>query len=352
MNLVRRLLAKVSPDGYLKMALNGIHFMEIVNAFQQTICLITAHKLGIFRLLSDGQYTAKQIANRLSLNTQNTSVILDALVSLKYLKKVDSTYRNTKLAEEQLLPDGRMYLGSILDMTFEQWTYWRELENTIRTGKGHPMLDVYGEQNSIYPHYIRSCCELLFIPSRLLLKRLDISGVKRMIAGTVGTTFIKAVKEKKSDIEVTVACLPHFIKELPSLFRSYGMNFEVEAVETDVDPEASRWGSKESYDLIFFARKFAYLEPEHGISYLKKALRVLTDNGLVVLWEPVQENFKLIPWFRTTLALQDAIMGFGQRIYTKKQIRGFLKESGFIRTRTVDVLGGTVSFTAGYKSRR
>lgn len=326
----------------------GIHFLKLANAYQQSIALVTAFRLHLFEHLAERPSTSEEIASALSLDRKCVLILLDLLRSMKFVQARSGVYSNTDLAGTALLPGGRFYMGSMLDVVRDQWACWTELEETMRTGEGHPGLAVYSGENRIYPGYIRACCETLKRPSELVVKKLDLSGVRRAIAGTVGATFIRALKLAKPDIEVTFACLPHFINELPEIMALHGMDFPVEKVETTADPETSRWGECEEYDLIFFARKFAFVDEDHGVAYLRKAHEVIRPGGMVVLWEPVTENFRGFDWMRNTIALQDAIMGQGQPLYTRRNIRDFVEAAGFRNVRTINVLSGTMSFTVGF----
>jgi len=327
----------------------GIHFLKLANAYQQSMALATAHRLGVFELLAKKPSTATELASALSLDPRCTQILLDLLREMKFVSARSDVYSNTHMARIELVAGGSFYMGGMLDVVMDQWTHWSELSETVRSGAGHAKLSVYSEENTIYPSYIRACCEMLKHPSELLMKKLDVSGVKRAIAGTVGTTFIRALRRANHSVEVTFACLPHFIQELPGLMSSYGMDFPVEKVETSADPKTSRWGVHEEYDLIFFARKFAFVEEEHGIAFLRKAHEVMRPGGMVVLWEPVVENFHGFNWMRNSIALQDAMMGQGQPLYTRRKIRDFVGAAGFMQVRTINVLYGIMSFTVGVR---
>jgi hypothetical protein len=327
----------------------GIHFLKLANSYQQSIALGTAHRLGVFELLAKKPSTAPELASALSLDPKCAQILLDLLKEMKFLSARSEIYSNTYLASTELVVGGSSYMGGMLDVVMDQWRYWSELPETVKSGEGHPKLAVYSEENTVYPSYVRACCETLNHPSELLMRKLDVSGVKRALAGTVGATFIRALKCVNPSVEVTFACLPHFIQELPGLMKWYGMDFPVEKVETTPDPESSRWGENEEYDLIFFARKFAFVEDEHGVEYLRKAYQVMRPGGMVVLWEPVAENFRGFNWMRNSIALQDAIMGQGQPLYSRQEIRNFVEAAGFVKVRTINVLYGVMSYTVGVR---
>jgi len=353
-NQARSALERVSPlfprGSQVFLAGAEIHFLKAANAYQQSIALVTAHRLEIFDRLASEPRSSKELAKEMGADAKCLSILLGVLMEMGFVICKSGKYHNTGVSELLLVSGQKFHVASLLDVTFDQWKYWGDLEETIKTGDGHPKLAVYSDENQIYPSYIRSCCEVLAYPSTLFMREFDTSKIRNAVAGTVGTTFIKALREANPEVDVTFCCLPHFIKELPDVMEKHQMDFPYESVETTADPDTSQWGSQEDYDLIFFARKFAFAGPEHGIAYLNKASRVIRPGGNVVLWEPVVENFRGFEWMKNTVAIQDAIMGQGEPLYSKEQIRGFVRDAGFTAVRTIDVLHGNVSFTVGERS--
>ena len=348
--MLRSVPARVIPSSKLRQTARAIRFLCLAHGYQQTITVVTAHRLGLFKKLAAGPRTASQLADELGLNQHNLEVLLEALEELDCVEQRAGQFVNGELAREQLVPGGAFSMTSFLDVIVDQWSYWKDLEEVIRSGEGHPKLSVYSEECEIYPNYIRACLQLLEPPSQLFVRQVELGHLRRILVGTVGTTFAKAVKQAQPQVVITVACLPHFIAQLDAMRAEFDLPQFVETVETDPDPDNSQWGSQETYDLIFFARKFAFVDEQHGIAYLRKAREVLRPGGMVVLWEPARDNFHGFSWFRTTVALEDVLMGHGTSLYSLQQLRQFVSQAGFDRVRTVDVMSGTISFTIGYQS--
>jgi hypothetical protein len=281
----------------------------------------------------------------------NTQVLVDSLVSLGLLRVDGADYRLDGLGRQLVSGDDWNVLRAHAEVMRGSWSAWGELAEATRSGEGHPMLRVYNESNPLTGAYVRWSTALLRGPSEELVRRLDLSGVERMIAGTVGVSFAKAVLDAKPDVELTVSCLPQLIAELPAALEHWGVPEPAEVIENSGDADEDRWGAHETYDLVFLARKFAYCGPEHAVSYLTKAAEVIPSQGMVVVWEPLRENWWVMPGQPERLALTDMMMGEGRPLYRKAEIAEHMREAGF-EVECHDVANGMSTFFVGRHPRR
>lgn len=318
-------------------------FARAAQGYQLSAAIGAASELGLYRFLSAPRQL-DEIARHCKLTADAARVLLDALEVSGLCRRTGERFELTRIGREQFLAERWTAAQGMVDFMLGSWSQWRELAQALRGGEGHPDLRVYNPQNPLMAEYVRLITSRLAGPARELMRRLDLSGVDRVICGTVGVSVAAAVLRARPEAELVVSCLPLLIQQLPSALQEYGVKPPVEIIENSGDAEEDSWGSNESYDLVFLARKFAYCGEEHGIDYLRKSLRVLPPGGYLILWEPFADNYDLAPWMRASVALVDAMLGEPRPLYARHEVAEFAERAGYAPVEIHDVAHGGTSF--------
>ena len=321
----------------------ALQFVRTLQGYQGAAAIGAASELGLFPYLSQSR-SLQDISAELGMTEPAARVLLDALASAGILlEDRDGRWAMTGPASKQLLREGWSAVREMINFMLGTWSYWRELPEVLKNNAGHPTLKVYNPDNPLMAEYVRMTTSMLAGPSRELVRSLDLSQVKRMICGTVGISFAAAVTQANPETELVVSCLPRLIAELPAALEQFKMREPVEIIENSGDAEEDKWGTTESYDLVFLARKFAYCGPQHGIDYLKKSMKVLPSGGYVILWEPFADNYELVPWMASNIALVDAMLGEPQPLWKTTDVAAFAEEAGY-QVEIHNVARGSTSF--------
>lgn len=100
----------------------------------RAVCV--AIKLGVFEALSGGPLTAAETARRIEADERGTTLLLDALQALGYVKKKNGQYANAPMTTKWLLRDSPTSLAGGIpffeSMVFDRWGH---LDESIRLGK-------------------------------------------------------------------------------------------------------------------------------------------------------------------------------------------------------------------------
>lgn len=349
-DLQRRVTARlldVLPHTFVQQTYNRLRFTQALEGYKDAMAIGAAQELGIFTLLASGGRTAAQIAEGIGAPEHNTDVLLRSLESIGLLRRSGKKYENTYIAAQLDEPDAWNSWRAQVDIMLGSWNAWRELAEAVRAGDGHEEIRVYNEDNPLTGEYARMSISMLSRPSKELVRRLDLAPVRRMIAGTVGTSFVRAVLDEKPDVEVTISCLPQLIRVLPEALERYGLPRPENVIENSGDAEADSWGESEEFDLVFLARKFAYCGLDHAEAYLTKTREVISEDGMLVVWEPLRENYSIIPGMVERIALTDMMMGEGHPLYDKGTIQHHMRRAGF-EVDVHDVSDGLFTFFVGH----
>jgi hypothetical protein len=348
--LVDRTLRVLPGTKPVRKLLANVRLVQAIEGFKDAAAIGASIDVGLLDALADGPKTLTELSETIQVPECNTLVLLDSLTFLGLATRRGDTYLAEPLACRLATSGDWDVLRSHLEVMRGSWAAWGELGDAARSGEGHPDLRVYNEANPLTGTYVRWSTAVLRGPSRELMRKLDLSDVRRMIAGTVGVTFAKAALEVNPDIEVTISCLPQLIAELPAALEHWEVPAPSEVIENSGDADEDSWGAHETYDLVFLARKFAYCGPEHAVAYLTKAKDVIPPEGMLVVWEPLRENWSFMPGQPERLALTDMMMGEGRPLYRKGQIADYIREAGF-EVECHDVANGMSTFFVGRHPR-
>jgi hypothetical protein len=326
----------------------GLLFARAAQGYQLSAAVGAALELGLYRFL-EAPRKLGEIAEHIQMTPEAAAVLLDALEAAGLCSRAGEHFELTRIGRQQFLRERWTAGQGMVEFMLGSWGQWRNLATALRGGEGHPDLRVYNPQNPLMAEYVRLVNARLAGPARSLVAELDLAGVRRVICGTVGVSVAAAVMRDQPKAELVVSCLPLLIRQLPAALEEYDVRPPVEIIENSGDAEEDSWGSYESYDLVFLARKFAYCGVEHGIDYLRKSMRVLPPGGHLILWEPFADNYDMVPWMGASVALVDAMLGQPRPLYERREVAEFAERAGYDRVRIHDVASGGTSFIVAHR---
>jgi len=105
-----------------------------IGYYWETKILLTAVKLRVFSALTSGPGSAESLAARLHWDVRCLPLLLNALVAMRVLEKVDEQYSNSQVTTRYLVQSSSEYVGHLLELHDAEWENWGKLEETIRTG--------------------------------------------------------------------------------------------------------------------------------------------------------------------------------------------------------------------------
>ncbi len=330
----------------LRNSVQGVRFARAAMGYQISAAIGAAYKMELFGFLAKPRDLA-EIAVHCKSTPQAAQVLIDAVVEAGLVASVGlfntSRYEITAVGRREFLRPRWTSGKGLVDFMNGSWQYWAELPETLQGNSGHPELKVYNPDNPLMAEYIRLQTTMLGSPSRELVAQLDLSHVRNMICGTVGTSFASAVIEAYPEVKLTVSCLPLLIENLPAAMQQWGLQEPQEIIVNSGDALADNWGQQDAYELVFLARKFAFFDPQHGIDYLKKSMQLVPPGGYVVLWEPYADNFDAVPWMRSSIQLVDAMLGEPWPLWRAEQVAEFASKAGY-NVQVLDTMQGGMRF--------
>src|ERR1035437_5024338 len=129
---------------------------EFAASFQKSRILLSSFELDIFTNVDESGTTNNQIANNLHLDEHACERLLNALVSLGFLKKQNHLFFNTAESFTFLSKKSSDYLGGLMHSN-QLWKTWSNLTQVVKTGiSAHPEeINERGEE-WLFP-FIKKC---------------------------------------------------------------------------------------------------------------------------------------------------------------------------------------------------
>ncbi len=260
-------------------------FLDTWLPLLQTRAILVATKLGLFDALAPGPRTAEEVASRCATNAKATRILLDALVSLGYLRLRESRYALVPLTRKWLLKDSPKSLHDIVLHRFLDWEYLTQLEDFVLTGKS---MDIHAtltpERWGVYQRGMRAIAGIA--ADEMARKTPVPPGARDMldIGGSHGFYSV-ALCRRHPGLRSTVLDLPEAVAHAAPLLAKEGMGDRVvlragNALSDDLGSEA--------YDLALLAQVAHHFTDAQNRALARKVARALRPGGHYVIHEAIR----------------------------------------------------------------
>lgn len=130
--------------------------VDLIEAFRRSKAMFAAVSLGVFDRLARAPANAATLAREIGADAGALERLLDACVSLGLLRRDDTAYANTPVADTYLRRDSSSTLaGYILYSDDVLFRLWANLEGAVRDGT-HRWRETYGLDGPIFSHFFRT----------------------------------------------------------------------------------------------------------------------------------------------------------------------------------------------------
>jgi len=283
--------------------------------FRTARVLLTANNLGILEITKEPS-TPEDTSITIKLNQRAVKILLDALVSMGILKKLQGKYSNTALTNRLLVKDSPFYQGDILRHADTMWQNWSALDEVVKTGKP-------ARRKRDWDAFIRGMHNISILKAKIIIDNLNLDGIKTVIdiGGGPGTYCIEFAKR---GLSATIIDLPETINIAKDVTRGYE---NIHYLEGDIllDEIACK------YDLVFISQLFHSYSPDENLLITKKAVNALNQdnpNAMIVIQEFYIEESMTQPLDSALFSINMLVQTENGRCYTVREMKGWLKQVG------------------------
>ena len=295
--------------------------MAVGHGYQQSMILLAALKLGVFRALAGGACEARVLARRVRADTEKLSILLDALAALGLVGKRGKRYRNAKPAHDLLLPGPRSK-ESILLHHLDGWGEWGRLSATVRAGRTPRR----GAEGNWQENFIRGMEENARERAAAVAREIPLRPGERVLdLGGGPGTYAVAWADACPGAGITVFDTPATLRVARKILREKGAQGRVRLVEGDFleDPLGG------PYDFVWISQILHAYSRSDCVKLLRRARSALAPGGRVAVQEFLPAEGKTSPPGPVFFSVHMVAVTEGGRAYTAREIAAMMKAAGF-----------------------
>ena len=309
---------------------------EISYSYWKAQVLFVAIDMDVFTLTAGNGKSCKVIARKLRTDLRATEMILNALVSLEFLRKIGEVYRNTAISNRYLVKGSQLYQGDRIHHFHNMWDCWSKLNVAIKTGKPTAYDNAEEEvDEKRLREFIRAMHNIGVVQAGEICEELHLKKYRSLLdlAGGQGTYAVRFVKENPK-MKAVVFDLPEVIKITRDHIKESGMKGKVATKAGDCLKDSF---GKELYDIVFVSNLLHIYKPGENRKILKKCWDSLLKKGIVVIQEFVLNSAKTQPLFGTLFSLNMLMGTHRGSSYSYVEMKEWLKDVGFKNIRKVNL---------------
>jgi hypothetical protein len=251
------------------------------------LAVSTACKLNLFDSLQDAK-TAKQLAEKLSLNEEKLLLLLNALHNADFLDKKGDYFKVNTLSEFLTDNNPESLKYACLNWSGEHLTAWQNLDFSIKTGKSSfekiynkPFFDFLNDNPDKLHAYHKAMYQYAKDDYKILPDVIDFNKHKSVmdVGGGYGAV-LENIKTKHPNVECILFDLPKVIDKVTvtNIQKISGSFFDKIPNQTEA---------------IILSRVLHDWNDEKANLILKNCFDALPNNGILYVIENCSDNIKI-----------------------------------------------------------
>ena len=298
---------------------------EFASSYQKSRILLTGFELDIFTNIEGNGTTNEQITSKLKLDEHACERLMNALVSLGFLKKQNKLFFNTAESFTFLSKKSPDYLGGLMH-TNHLWNTWSNLTKVVRSGvSAHPdEINARGE-DWLTP-FITAMHDRAKKQAPLQLASIDLSNVNSIldIGGGSGAFSMEFVSRKPGLLAI-VFDLPNVVPITKTFLEKEGYAGKVKTHAGDytTDPLPS------GFDLVFLSAIIHSNSLEVNGALIKKCFGALNKNGRIIIQDWIMNNDRTQPTSGAVFAINMLVGTESGDCFTEPEVTEMLTAAGF-----------------------
>jgi SAM-dependent methyltransferase/predicted transcriptional regulator len=298
---------------------------EFSSSFQKSRILLSGFELDIFTNIEESGITCNQISHNLNLDEHACERLMNALVSLGFLKKQNQLFFNTAESFAFLSKKSPDYLGGLMHSN-HLWNTWSNLTKVIKTGvSAHPD-EINSRGEDWLTPFITAMHDRAKKQAPLQLASIDLSEIKSILdIGGGSGAYSMEFASRKPGIDATVFDLPNVVPITKVFLEKEGFSDKVKTYAGDYTTDDLPGG----FDMVFLSAIIHSNSLEVNADLIKKCFGSLNKNGRIVIQDWIMNNDRTQPTPGAVFAINMLVGTESGDCYTEPEVTEMLSAAGF-----------------------
>ena len=305
--------------------------LEISGFFWKTAVLHAAVKLDVFTAIGDGQLTGDEISRRLNATPKGVQRLLDALVAMELLVKVDGNYAGTASGQTLLSKQSAQYIGHIIMHHHHLVESWSKLDQAVQSGRPIRTRSSFSREEW-RESFLMGMFNLAMGLAPRLVPQIDLAARKHLLdlGGGPGTYAIHFCLNNPG-LRADVYDLPTTRPFAEKTIKQFDLGDRVHFIDGNYleDPVAG------TYDAAWLSHILHGEGPEACRMIIQKAVDALAPQGIIIIHEFILNNSMDGPLFPTLFSLNMLLGTDSGQAYSEQQLTDMLQAAGVRNIRRI-----------------
>jgi SAM-dependent methyltransferase len=316
--------------------MNPLTIREIAVAFQKSRILLCGFELDIFTNIDESGTSNHEIAGHLQLDEHACERLLNALVSLGFLRKKNELFFNTSESFTFLSKRGPEYMGGLMH-TNHLWNTWSHLTEVVKTGTSAHPSEINARGDEWLVSFITAMHDRAIKQAPQQLADLDLTGIKSVldVGGGSGAFSMEFVK-RKPEIEATVFDLPNVVPITKRFIEKEGFADRIKTYTGDYTTDDLPTG----FDLVFLSAIIHSNSLEVNQQLIRKCFDALNANGKIIIQDWIMNNDRTQPTSGAVFAINMLVGTEAGDCFTEQEVSEMLISAGFSNISRIEFESG------------
>lgn len=322
--------------------------MQLMFGYAPTLIVETALRNGIFDLLEGGPKTAEQLAAESGASLRGLRAILNALVGLQFLAKIeDRRYALTAESAAYLVSTKPAYLGGVLQHTGHQlMPAWLELGDVVRSGKPAKAVNQQDGGAAFFQEFVEALFPLNYGPAQALARELDLEharGPVRVLDLAAGSgVWGIALAQASSQVTVTAVDWPGVLEVTRRVAARHSLSDRFSYIGGDLATVDFGTG----YNVATLGHILHSEGEARSRELLRKTFQALVPGGTIAVAEFLVNEERTGPPMGVLFAVNMLLNTEDGDTYSFQEISQWLREAGFGHARRIEPGGPSTLIVA------
>ena len=318
---------------------------EVASSFQKSRILLSGFELDIFTNIDESGTTSRQIAGNLELDEHACERLMNALVSLGFLRKKNDLFFNTAESFAFLSKKSTEYMGGLMHSN-HLWNTWSNLTKVVKTGVSANPSEINERGEEWLFSFISAMHDRAIKQAAQQLANIDLSVEKSVldIGGGSGAFSMEFVT-RKPGIEATVFDLPRVVPITKKFLEKEGFSDRIRTFAGDYTKD----DLPEGFDMVFLSAIIHSNSLEVNQDLIRKCFGSLNKNGKIIIQDWIMNNDRTLPISGAVFAVNMLVGTEAGDCFTEQEVTEMLDAAGFKDITRTEFETGYSQMTANKK---